>query len=377
MVLKSYPYALNIFLTRQCNLECQYCFVNKDSQNKRELDTLSLKKAIDLFLEFPGNCKTISFNGGEPLLRFGKVRKICRYMQHKNNGKVKLIIAVMSNGTLLTRARYNFLEKNKIILKVSIDGKRTIHDLNRPFQQKRLGSSYDRIMSNLKNTHHAKDSEYKLNAQLVFRSSRVENLLENIESLWRAGFGYIDFYPDLYASWSNESLWKLEAEFKKFTNFYLSIFENNKSKDIFENSLLHTFIKETELFKPIHCGKIHLDWNGNFYCCDKVFSLPEAERERFLIGNVKSGINNRLRLNLLEERRKKIQKLTGKDCSICKYLKYCFCPVGHYIYFSSQGLDFKEYFPQFCRISQIYIRNFLEIKSNLKGHPSFIKIYGK
>lgn len=375
MVLINYPHSLNVFLTKSCNLKCSYCFVNKERE-KAELKADFFKKGIDIFLRFPSLNKTISFNGGEPLLRFGKVKELCQYSWHKNNGKAKLTVAVMTNGTLLSESRYRFLKKNKIVLKISIDGKKNTHDFNRPFKQGKHGSSYERIINNVRRLREDNSAGYKICASLVFTPDTVGELLRNTKSLWKAGFDYVDFYPELYARWSPRKLEKTESIFTGFADFYPSIFNNaTETKDIFENSLLHTFTQETELYKPVCCQKVHLGWEGNFYCCDKVFSLPFPERKKFIVGNIKKGINNRLRLSLLEKKRKEIRELTGKDCSTCKYLKYCFCPVGHYIYFSSKGLDFKEYFPQFCRISQIYISNFLKIKTRLKTNRLFAETY--
>ena len=106
-----------------------------------------------------------------------------------------------------------------------------------------------------------------------------------------------------------------------------------------------------------------------------MFSIPQSERKQFIIGNVDKGIDNHLRLKILEQKRKEIKNLTGKDCNSCRYLKYCFCPIGHYIYFTSCGLDFKEYFLQFCRISQIYIKAFLKIKKHLSKNLLFAQVY--
>ncbi|MCX5696225.1 MAG: hypothetical protein NTW18_06200 [Candidatus Omnitrophica bacterium] len=49
MVLESHPEALNIFLTKHCNLDCHYCFVKKDSCKDKELDVEQLKKAVVFF----------------------------------------------------------------------------------------------------------------------------------------------------------------------------------------------------------------------------------------------------------------------------------------------------------------------------------------
>ena len=363
-----YPDSLNVFLTSRCNLGCSYCFVDRAGHKGKEIGQASLKEAIDIFWKSPGNQKTISFTGGEPFLRFGEIKRIYPYIQRKqrNNPAAKLMITVATNGTLLDSKSYRFLKETGIILKISLDGKKEIHDANRPFNSKKCGSSYDRITDNLKKLHRGRKDGYRINAQLVFSPSTAGKLLENIRLLWENGFDCIDFYPDLYAQWSKEDLDKLNSEFRAFADFYLSLLKNSPSReDIFQNSLLQAFIKETGLYKSLHCAKIHLDWKGNFYCCDKVFSLPEPKRREFAIGDTHKGINNSLRLKLLEEKRRQIRDLTGKDCRRCAYLKYCFCPIGHYIYFSTQGLDFKQYFSQFCRLSRIYISNFLRIKKKL------------
>jgi radical SAM protein with 4Fe4S-binding SPASM domain len=256
-----------------------------------------------------------------------------------------------------------------------MDGAKSIHDRNRPFKQKAEGSTYERIVANLNKLQSNKNG-YHLGASLVFSPQTAGRLLENIKFLRSLGFDYIDFYPDLYSLWDKSGLDKLESIFKKFTDFYVGIFKDaGEKKDVFENSLLRAFIKGPGLYKPVNCQKIHLDWKGNFYCCDKVFSIPESKRRAFIIGDVNRGIDNDLRIRLLEKKRKELRDLTGKDCNSCQYLKYCFCAVGHYIYFSSKGLNFKEYFPQFCRLSEIYIRSFLGIKRRLRANRLFSGIY--
>lgn len=180
------------------------------------------------------------------------------------------------------------------------------------------------------------------------------------------GFQYIDFYPQLYCQWSKKDLNLMAIKFKEFTDFYIYLLKNCKKNRVFNNSLLQNFIEERVLYKPIICRNIFLDGKGNYYLCNKVFSLPQSKRKKFIIGDFKNGIDIQLRSKMLKQKRNEIRNLVGKDCRLCRYLKYCFCPIGDYIYFSSLDLDFKQYFPQFCRLSQIYINSFLEIKKTFK-----------
>lgn len=379
MVLNMYPNSCHIILTTDCNLSCSYCFINKDNYNDIELSIESIENAIAHFLRFPGYVKTISFGGGEPLLRFGKLKRIYNYIHKNNNHKdSKLIIALASNGTLLNESRCMFLKRNKINLKISIDGKEIVHNYNRPYKTKRYESSYKSIVDNLSRYYFIKGEEYSnaVGAQLVFSPLTVRNLLDNIKAIWNIGFRYIDFYPELYYDWSSEELDIMSREFEKFTDFYISIFNKaKKSTEIFYNTLLHNFVKGSNVYKPLQCNRLHLDCNGIFYYCEKVFSLSKAKRRNFIVGNAKDGIDNKLRIHLLEQKRKEIRNLTQKDCRNCKYVKYCFCPIGHYIFFSNKGINFKQYFPKFCRLSQIYIMNLLNIKERLVNNKFFKKSY--
>lgn len=369
----NYPNTLNIFLTEECNLRCRYCFINREGSSNKELNLEALKKGINHFIEFPDNNKAINFNGGEPLLRFGKLKTIYAYARKACGKDTRLVCAVVNNGTLLNEKHYDFLRNNGILLQVSIDGMKKIHDYNRPFKRKDRGSSFKKIVNNIKKLKKTADKKC---CNLVFTPREIGSLLGNIKFLWKTGFDYIDFNPELYARWSETELDRLETVFKEFTEFYLGIFRSEGSKkNVFANFQLKNFVNESELFRPTLCRKVNLGMDGNFYSCNKVFSLPESARKEFVIGDINRGIDNQARLRILDRKRKEITRITGKDCGSCKYLKYCFCPVGHYIYFSSKGLDFKKYFPQFCRISQIYIRNFLEIKKQLMPHPLFAKTY--
>jgi uncharacterized protein len=372
---RKYPNAINIFITEDCNLDCQYCFVNKNYKKSR-LNFSSLKKTIDWFLTYPGQNKTISFNGGEPLLEYPLLKKAYLYALKKaEESDVYLDIAVMTNGTLLSPGRCRFLEKNQAIVKISIDGDKKTHDLNRPFKKKQQKSSSQEIISNLKNFK--QKDKLKLSGSLVFTPQTVNSLFENIKFIQQLGLSYVEFYPDMYAFWSKKELFDLEKQFKRFVSYYISLFLNNKSELIFKNSLLDSVVNKNEVIgtKEMVCQKIHLAADGNFYFCDKVFSLPRPERKKYIIGNVREGIDNQKRLFLISQFRKKVLKLIQRHCQDCPYQEYCFCPIGHYLYFSFRNEDLTKRFSNFCQVAKIYFDNFDKINQTLKYHPLFVKLY--
>ncbi len=108
----------HVILTKECNLNCNYCGGGSDSEPKEiqysisDLgDFLSLDKA-----------PIIEFYGGEPLLRIGMMKKIMEDIAGR--------YVVQTNGLLLDRIEPQCLEKFHSIL-VSIDGKKEVTDKNR------------------------------------------------------------------------------------------------------------------------------------------------------------------------------------------------------------------------------------------------------
>jgi uncharacterized protein len=379
MVLTDFPSSLNIYLTNRCNLNCRYCFVNKAQAAENGISGFFLEKGIGIFLKLPGPHKKINFTGGEPTLEIDKIRRAIDFIvDHvkKNQRDIKRCdISLVTNGTLLNKKALSFFKKNNVLLKVSVDGSKINNDLNRRFKSAKSRSAYDQVFSTL--GLHLKKNRHPIVASLVFEPATIGFLLNNIYNLWKKGFACIDFFPELYSRWTMDKLNEAESVFNAFSDFYISLFRGQRSAaKIFENSFLHALIKKKKNCNPCQCSNIHLDWKGDFYVCDKALSLPEAAKPRYRIGNITKGIDLRHRHSLLQKCREEIRKITGKDCSKCRLLDHCLCPIGQYIFLKSQGSDFQTYFPQFCRISKLYYSLFSKIQVALKSNPLFVSVYG-
>lgn len=362
-------------------MECRYCPTKGEDKESSEIGLRSFKNGIKSFLSAPEpqkfGQKSICFSGGEPLLRFSKLKGLCGYIQKiSGSNSNRCNISVVTNGTLLTKNHILDFKNNNIQLKVSLDGNKSIHDANRHFKLKKYRSTHNRIKQNLGRFETEQYGKKGMRASLVFTPKTVKKLSRSILALKKLGFSHIDFYPDFIADWQEPDLQNLEFSLNAFSDFYISMFNQAAClNDVFTIGLLRSFAVSKNLYKPLTCQKVHLDWRGSFYCCEKAVFLPESERKGYLIGDTKEGIDNKLRLRLLEKKRDEIFRLTGKDCRKCRYVKYCFCPVGFYIFFSSIGKDYKSFFPQFCRVSKIYARNLLKIKKRLSSNPLFSKAY--
>ena len=107
--------SLHIYLTNKCNLSCPHCYMFSGKQNDNELST---EEIIGLITDYAtvaaGNRITIS--GGEPTIHndFDKIVKTA--------SGLGLEINLLTNGSLLSESRINFLSKFISSIQISIDG---------------------------------------------------------------------------------------------------------------------------------------------------------------------------------------------------------------------------------------------------------------
>lgn len=127
------PMFVGIFLTRNCNLECSYCFTRRKSKDPT---TAEIKKRIDKVKEL--GCNIIYFMGGEPLLR-KDLLSLTKYCSKKH------IFTVMNtNGTLLSKDIIKSLaEAGMNALVVSLDG------INEVKQSKKTLTYHPGLLNNL------------------------------------------------------------------------------------------------------------------------------------------------------------------------------------------------------------------------------------
>lgn len=143
-------------VTAQCNMRCTYCYEEKQS---KRMNINNAYKLIDRFFPISDNLEwwngylignkkndfTFNFFGGECFLEVNMMEKICSYFIKKcdedlslyQERKDKFKIICQSNGTLLrTKKVKKFLKKWKdnLILFVTIDGCKELHDQCRLFK---------------------------------------------------------------------------------------------------------------------------------------------------------------------------------------------------------------------------------------------------
>jgi uncharacterized protein len=128
--------SVRLHLTDQCNLACDYCYLGKQKREDWEMDMETGRRIVDKIhstaLKYSLRNISLKFAGGEPLLKLSLVLEICDYAleKFKNDKKIKLNFAILTNGTLINEENAREIKKIKIGVGVSLDGTKKWHNLH-------------------------------------------------------------------------------------------------------------------------------------------------------------------------------------------------------------------------------------------------------
>lgn len=149
--LTAEPGGILIMMTQTCNLACTYCYAGGGTYggSTKLMTEDGALRAIELMLERAPNRKdfTVTFFGGEPLLNFRLLRRICDHCDQIAKARnVKFRFSMTTNGTIVTDEIITFLKSRRFDLMISFDGE--AGKVNRPFVDG--SSSHEQVTSNLK-----------------------------------------------------------------------------------------------------------------------------------------------------------------------------------------------------------------------------------
>jgi len=126
------PTTLRLQLTDACNLQCEYCQIErnyKDNKNIHMSEDIILR-SLQQFARFApkGVQKSVILTGGEPLLNFQAIESLIKCID-KYIDSYRLIL--FTNGTQITEQLATFLKDNGVLVLVSLDGTEKQHNMLR------------------------------------------------------------------------------------------------------------------------------------------------------------------------------------------------------------------------------------------------------
>lgn len=294
-----------------CNLDCKYCFyLEKEAlytDGKWRMAPDVLENYIRQYIEAqPTQQVSFAWQGGEPtLLGVDFFRKVVELQKRYANGKT-IENAFQTNATLLDDDWGAFLKENDVLLGVSIDGPKEIHDAYRV--DKKGNSTFDQVMRGIEvlQRHDVRFNTLTcLNRVTSKKPIEIYRFLKGIGSEFLQFIPIVERRPGVQAQKWGLDLASPEDDSdgdkdlpvfgwsvlpKDFGEFYVRIFDRWIRKDV---GKVYVQLFETALSKWIGipgglcvhaetCGDaLAIEHNGDLYSCDH-FVYPQ-----YKLGNLK------------------------------------------------------------------------------------------
>ena len=138
-----------------CNLRCQYCFYTDEIENRMvstmgRMSLSTIRTLVDKALDYADGICTFAFQGGEPtLMGVDFFESFSDYLNsHPNPKRVKIRYAFQTNGILLDNTWADWFAANHVLVGISLDGTKDIHDRYR--LDKDGKGTFNRVMASIR-----------------------------------------------------------------------------------------------------------------------------------------------------------------------------------------------------------------------------------
>ncbi|MFI3240566.1 MAG: anaerobic sulfatase-maturation protein [Bacteroidales bacterium] len=345
----------------ECNLRCKYCYYLEKSYmyNKRKLsDYLMSEELLERFIiqyidAQPTPEIVFTWHGGEPLLhKLDFYKKAIELQKKYGNGK-KIENVLQTNGTLITDEWCKFFKRNNFLIGVSIDGAKTMHNINR--HNMGGGSTFDQVMRgvNLLNKH-----KVDWNAMATVNSYNADYPKEFYAFFKSINCQYLQFTPVVErilqhkdgrhlasaAEQLNESqIAPFTVSAKQWGNFLCEVYDEWVKEDvgkvfvqIFDSTLANWVGAPPSVCTMCKdCGHaLVMEHNGDLYSCDH-YVFPE-----YKLGNIDTQFIKKMANSDRQGRFSTAKSgMLPRECRECEYLFACNggCPKDRFIKTSELG----------------------------------------
>lgn len=357
---------LTFEVSQDCNLACAYCPYNGGfffERNKTNLDmsTEIAIKGIDyihtLINDRYKKNLTLSFYGGEPLLKFKKIKNIVKYTKEKFCNW-DLRFSITTNGTIINEEIIDFFILNKFSILISLDGPQHNHDAKRLYTDNK--GTFSTIWGNIMKIIKTDPKYFKKKVSFSVAYSKDLSLIDTFDFFQNnknikqnnLRFNYVNAKNSNYYTRYPNTHFNLE---KDLAQIRARIREKHKANNpitipIEKEFSSANFVELSKREFSLLAGactvpsRLFLDVKGIFHICEKINC-------HFSIGDVWNGFN----YSKIKKIVKDYFSITRNHCLKCK-IKFLCNPC--YVNFAEGGKF--ELDKEFCKAKQISILNKLK-----------------
>lgn len=320
---------ITFIVTKDCQLACKYCYLVGKNETERMSFEVA-KKAIDYVLDnreiFNESSVVWDFIGGEPFLEIDLIDQICDYIKlqlfDKNHPWFNSYrFSFSTNGINYHEEKVqNYIKKNldHLSIGITIDGTEIKHDLNRVYKNTGKGS-YKDVVKNI--PLWLKQFPFG-GTKVTISSADIPYIFESVLHLFSLGIHEVNINCVF------EDVWK-EGDDILFEEQLMKLADTIIDNGYYENNACSFF--NENMGKPMDCilenqnwcgaGKmLSIDAAGDFYPCTRFAQYSLRDKEAWIIGNIKDGIDkNKLRPFLTLDRLTQ----SKQECINCEVASGC------------------------------------------------------
>ncbi|MDP2750115.1 MAG: radical SAM protein [Nanoarchaeota archaeon] len=318
---------IRIELTQDCNLDCGDCYLKqfepKKNEKYEELSDKEIFKIIDDAVAL--NVPKISFSGGEPSLRYDKLRKVLAYAKEKD-----LETMLLTNAALLTQTTINELKKDGLSwVRTSLNGSNEeINNISR-------GGNFNKIISSI---NQCRDSGINVILRSTINKYNCQDI-ENIIGLAKElKVDVMEFQPYLLLTrkdLNEKFMFSIEQQKEVGAKLVALKKENLGILDIRLMTGFYEFLT-TGIYKGLERTIESNKQDGvNFYTIDAHGIVRTCGCTDFVAGSIRKNslkeiiANDRYFIDLRNRNQKRY-------CPKCEYTEYCNpCPSKTVNYFGT------------------------------------------
>ncbi|WP_322068726.1 quinohemoprotein amine dehydrogenase maturation protein [Paraburkholderia bannensis] len=356
-----------------CNLSCTYCYkedLDTPSAGRR-MDLETARASVEMLIEqSPDEPRyTVVFFGGEPLSNRKLIENMVEYCELRFGALGKGVDFVMTtNATLLTEEIVDWLDAHRFGLSVSMDGPRSVHDLNR----RTVGGTgtYDVVRRK------AEMLLKRYRSRPVGARVTLTSGVTDIAGIWdhlfnELGFAEVGFAPVTSGALDTfnlqpEELKQVFDNMKALGRRYLAAALENRNIGFSNLHQLITDIHEGHK-KSLPCGAglkmLAVDHQGELNLCHRFTgsTLPT-------FGNVHTGVKTEALTDFLSQRLER----EGTGCETCRIRNLCSGGCYHESYARYGDPQHPTY--HYCELMRDWVDFGIEIYSRIMaGNPAFIE----
>jgi uncharacterized protein len=354
-------------VTLRCNETCVYCHASRANMDATHTDMTPevADRTVDQIFATTSPSITIEFQGGEPLVAFGIVKRVVERARQKNEkaGK-RLEFTMVSNMSLMDDEKLAWLVENKVQMCTSVDGPEHLHD-----KQRKLvgGSAHAEAAKWIRRVNEAyaamglDPTLYHVEALLTTTRDALPRWKEIVDTYVGLGCRALFLRPVDPFGFADKTAPRIEYPRREYLEFYRSAVDymiqlNLQGVEILERFAAIFLTKilggEDPNFLDVRSpcgaaiGQVAYSYDGKIFTCDEGRMLHEMGDDTFLVGEVAGGgpsdgadpdaaFRKRYREVMSHETVRAMAVASNldaqPDCVNCTYQPYCgVCPVHNH-----------------------------------------------